>query len=203
MQSIFPLKPNRFEPSTGTPNRINAWKDKVCQIGISIDSINNDTCLNIGRCCNNKTIDIEHLTSIANTMKKCGISLKINTVISNLNNNEDLTELYLALAPEKIKLFQMHIVKGINDDSEIFSISNNDSINFCKKYETLKFNVIVEKQGDMENSYLMIDPSGTLIINDRGLYKKFDSLINCSLYSQLISLPLDYDKFMYRYDKES
>ena len=186
-----------------TSSRIYKWKNKVCQIGISIDSKNEATNFNIGRSNNKKTVSENHLIDISSAIKECGISLKINTVVSSLNLNEDLTELYLKIMPEKVKLFKMHIVNGINDACKNLSISNNDFYNHCDKYKNLPFNVVIENQGDMENSYLMIDPSGTLIINNNGKYEKFRSLIEAELYEEISNLPLQYSKFMQRYKMES
>lgn len=186
-----------------TSSRIYKWKNKVCQIGISIDSKNEATNFNIGRSANKKAVSENHLIDISTAMRECDILLKVNTVVSYLNLNENLTELYLKIMPKKVKLFKMHIVNGINDSCSNLSISNDDFCKYYKMYENLPFNVVIENQGDMENSYLMIDPSGRLTINDNGKYKVFNRLTEVELCEEISNLPIKYNKFMQRYKAES
>lgn len=182
-----------------TPERIYKWQGKVCQIGISIDSNNDTVNAYIGRHACGKVLKEEQLIRTVKAIKECKIELKINTVASRININEDLSQLYLMLMPDKIKLFQMHIVDGVNDKSRFYSISQEEFHRYCEKYAQLPFNIVREKQGDMENSYLMIDPDGTLIVNDRGSYKSIGSVLETELYNA--TLPLSYSKFMLRYKR--
>lgn len=183
-----------------TKEKIECWAGKACQIGISIDSASTSTCLEIGRVCKKSVLCKDTLLSIVQAIKKNGIELKINTVVSSFNINEDLTSLYLALSPKKLKLFQMHLVKDVNDSCSGYSISTDEFLEYCKKYEALPFNVVIEKQGDMESSYIMIDPNGKLIMNIDGCYEVLADLTREQLCN--VPIPLDAHKFALRYKSE-
>ena len=142
-----------------TPERIRYWQGKVSCIGISIDSIDCDTNLTIGRCCRNKVISLSQWSKLAKAIHNCGIDLKINTVVSRLNLDEDLSELYRVLSPKKIKLFQMHLIDGINDQAKPYEITEREFESFCERHEAfIKSVMVTEPCGNMENSYLMGNP---------------------------------------------
>lgn len=183
-----------------TKERVQEWAGKVCQIGLSIDSTNVSTCLEIGRVCKKNALSKDFLLNIAEAIKESGIELKVNTVISSFNINEDLTSLYLSLSPKKLKLFQMHLVKGVNDECVNCSVSTDAFLEHCRKYKSLPFNVVIEKQGDMENSYIMIDPCGKLIINNGGFYETLADLTKENLSD--VPIPIESHKFALRYKNE-
>ncbi len=185
-----------------TAERIKAWEGLVSCVGISVDSVSHDTNITIGRCCNRRVIDASGLIELAEIIHECGIKLKINTVVSRLNADEDLSNLYRALAPEKIKLFQMHLVKGINDSAEQYAITKEEYDAFCSRYSEFKAVMVCEPYGSMENSYLMINPNGDFQLNDNGRYRTFGSLITSSLCEILEEVPLDPERFGFRYAKE-
>ena len=186
-----------------TPERIRSWQGKVSCIGISIDSIVCDTNLKIGRCCRNKVISLSQWSKLAKAIHNCGIDLKINTVVSRLNLDEDLSELYHALSPKKIKLFQMHLIDGINDRAKPYSITEREFESFCERHKAFKSVMITEPCGSMENSYLMVNPEGKFQLNNNGSYQTFGDLNTTSLSEILKTVPLDPEKFGSRYVKEA
>ncbi len=185
-----------------TTEQINAWAGKVCCIGISIDSLLRDTNLKIGRHCNKNTLSLFRLIELSNDIRKCHMDLKINTVVSQLNLKEDLSTLYKALNPHKIKLFQMHLIDGINDCAKSYEITENDFLQFCDKHKEFKSIMVLEPCGSMENSYLMVNPNGELQINDKGTYRTFGNLNSSPLDELLKKAPLDSEKFNSRYTNE-
>ena len=186
-----------------TPNHIRTWKNKVVCIGISIDSIDKDTNVSIGRCCLNKARKLSHWISLAKTIHECNIDLKINTVVSQLNLYENLSELYLALNPTKIKLFQMHLINGINDQAKRYKITKNEFDSFCERHKAFDSVIVAEPYGSMENSYLMVNPEGKFQVNNDGTYQTFGDLNKTSLSEILKTVPLDSEKFGSRYVKEA
>ena len=186
-----------------TPERIRSWQGKVSCIGISIDSIVCDTNLTIGRCCQNKVISLSQWSKLAKAIHDCGIDLKINAVVSRLNLDEDLAELYRALKPKKIKLFQMHLIDGINDQANPYEITEREFESFCKRHRTFESVMVAEPYGSMENSYLMVNPEGEFQLNNNGIYQTFGNLNTTSLSEILKTVPLDSEKFSSRYVKEA
>ena len=185
-----------------TPERIRSWQGKVSCIGISIDSIDDTTNIAIGRCCKNKVVDLPHWAELAKVIHECGIHLKINTVVSSLNLCEDLSALYRVLKPEKIKLFQMHLIDGINNQAEPYRIAKGEFERFCEHLKSFASVIVAEPCGSMENSYLMVNPEGKFQLNNNGVYQTFGDLKTTPLLEILKTGPLDSEKFSSRYTKE-
>lgn len=185
-----------------TPERIRSWQGKVSCIGISIDSIDCDTNLTIGRCCRNNVVSLSQWGELTKAIHGCGIDLKINTVVSRLNLDEDLSELYRVLSPKKIKLFQMHLIDGINDQAKPHEITESEFDSFCERHKTFESVIVAEPCRSMENSYLMVNPEGKFQLNNDGLYQIFGDLNTTSLSEILKTVPLDSEKFGSRYTKE-
>ena len=185
-----------------TSERIRSWQGKVSCIGISIDSIDDTSNIAIGRCCKNKVVDLPRWAELAKVIHECGIHLKINTVVSRLNLDEDLSELYRVLSPKKIKLFQMHLIDGINDQAKPFEITEREFLTFCERHKAFRSVMVTEPCGSMENSYLMVNPEGKFQLNNNGSYQTFGELNTTSLSEILKTVPLDSEKFSSRYTKE-
>lgn len=186
-----------------TSERIRSWQGKISCIGISIDSIVCNTNLTIGRCCRNKVISLSQWSKLAKAIHDCDIDLKINTVVSRLNLDEDLSELYRALSPKKIKLFQMHLIDGINDQAKPYEITEREFLTFCDWHKAFDSVIVAEPCGSMENSYLMVNPEGKFQLNNNGIYQTFGNLNTTSLSEILKTVPLDSEKFSSRYVKEA
>ncbi len=185
-----------------TKEKIKLWKDKVFCIGLSIDSIAYETNCKIGRCCNNKCLNINHLVRLTQLIHKCNIKLKINVVISKLNIKEDFTEVFKRLKPDKIKFLQMEIVDGVNQNAEIYKVSNKEFNSFCKKYNNSAIKVVKELSGDMENSYLMINLQGEFQTNNSGRYQTYGNCLQQSFDEIIKTAPIDLKKFFSRYNEK-
>jgi len=180
-------------------DRIKSWQGKVKIIGLSIDSIQKDTNIKIGRSSQNIVLDLNHWQNVSTAIHESNIKLKINTVVSKFNLNEDLTPLYLSTNPNRIKLFQVHIVKGVNEHINNASISKDEFLNYCEKYDKFSHILVKEPLESMENSYLMINPKGEVVINDRGSYHRYDNCLKKRLGEIIPTLPLNADKYNSRY----
>ncbi len=186
-----------------TVERIAKWKDKVYCIGLSIDSASNVTNVRIRRCCDNKVLTTKQLVRITQAIHSNGIKLKINTVVSKLNANEDMRVLYERLKPDKLKLLQVEMVEGINDCARGIEISKKAFDEFCKRHKNSCHEIVTEYADDLENSYLMINPSGEVQLNDKGKYDIYGNCIEDELCDILARTPLDENKFGSRYGAEN
>ncbi len=110
---------------------------------------------------------------------------------------------YLNLKPNKVKLFQMHLVNGINDVAQQYAISETEFYEFCSRYKDLQSAVITEPCGSMENSYLMVNPEGKFQLNNNGTYQTFENLKTTSLSEILSTVPMNNESFNFRYSKEN
>ena len=182
-----------------TSKRIRLWCGIVDCIGISIDSLSSSTNCSIGRCDNQMPQNTEQLVAIAKVIHECGIQLKINTVVSQLNLNEDFSQLYIETRPERIKIFQMHLVKGINDGAREFAVTKEEFEEFRKRHQYVKPAPVFEPEGTMENSYLMINPEGFFQLNDNGTYRTLGDCKTQMLCEIVKGARLDEKKYAIRY----
>ena len=185
-----------------TPERIHSWRGSVSCIGISIDSLCEDTNKQIGRCCQDSVRTIDDWIAIATAIHECGIALKINTVVSKLNIKDNLLPLYDAITPNKIKLLQMHLISGINDRAKSYEITKQEFDDFCERHSSAPSIIVTEPCGSMENSYLMINPNGNVQLNNNGIYECYGNCCDAPLEEIMKLVPIDADKFNSRYVRE-
>lgn len=189
-----------------SPARVARWRGKVEMIGLSIDAASENACKRIGRCQgNSKPQSLAQLTEIADAIHGSGIRLKINTVVSKLNLDEDMLSVYRMLKPDKIKMLCVHISKGMMRNGEgDFVPSDDEYREFVRKnrYDEDGCNLVIEKSGYMENSYFMIDPQGEVVLNEHGTAKSYGNCRQIPLCKIAENLPIDPAKFYARYNVE-
>lgn len=185
-----------------TKERIALWKDMVYCIGLSLDSALPETNTTIGRYCNNKTLTVKQAISITQAIHRNGIKLKINTVVSKFNVNEDMTVFYKRLKPDRLKFLQVEIVEGINGVAAQFQISKKAFDTFCKRHKQCCNDTVCEQSNSLENSYLMINPQGELQLNDSGEYKIYGNCLEEDVCEIIKKAPININKFNSRYGKE-
>lgn len=180
-------------------NLLEAWRGKVSCVGLSVDSVNAETNLAIGRSSRGKTLSLLELRNLAEWIRCAGMKLKVNTVVSRLNLGEDLLEAYRILNPDRLKLFQVQLVRGTNDYAKKFLISRSEFESFRSKVAREFPQLISEQEGQMENSYVMIDPGGRILMNNAGKYEVYGSCLSEEVGKILERAPLDSEKFASRY----
>jgi len=184
-----------------TANQIDAWSGKVDTLGISIDSVNDETNRMIGRHSKSKTLDLNKTISLLEYAKSKHIRVKINTVVSKLNLNENLNILYERFPFDRIKLLQIRINKNCNESSMNHSITFEEFNHYCSKvnpYQTL----IVESEQDIECAYIVIDPQGYLVTNKNGEHQKVGQVIKHSLQDLILQAGINYKTFSKRYKEK-
>lgn len=140
---------------------------KVSTIGISIDSLNYNKKLEIGRVEGSKTFEYDELVNTLKYIKNNNINLKVNTVISKLNLDEDIIRLYKDVEFDRIKLLQVRVNEGSNDIAKEFEITEEEFKIYVKKIRNkVKEKLIIEGNEDIENAYIIIDPKGRMISNN-------------------------------------
>ena len=182
------------------------WLNQVSQyldwIVISIDSFDPATLIDMGRTVRNKPIEQEEYFKIATLVKKYGINLKINTVVTSSNYLEDMSKQIIQLNPIRWKILQMLPIKGQNDDySEEQKISIEQFDYFCKLNGEVSNNgikVVKETNDLMLGSYVMIDPAGRFFDNTEGSYKYSKPILEVGINDALSEIKLDKSKFLQR-----
>lgn len=189
-----------------TKERIASWKGKVSMIGISIDAASIETNVNIGRCNRCRQANtVEHLLELAEAIHKAGIKLKINTVVSKANLEEDMVTIYRIMQPDRLKLICVHSVSEINEcvnQEKLIPTIDEFNMFIDKNKYSENCEMVCEGSQEMENSYLMINPQGEFFINNLGVETVYGNVINKPLSKIVSQVPFDINKFNIRYENQ-
>ena len=197
----------------------------ISQVGISIDSLDHETNLNIGRECGGKTIPLETLRQKIEDIRKVNpdIKIKLNTVVSMHNYNEVLVERFAELHIDKWKILRQRPFNGNHgvSDYQFYAFLRN---NFNEKF--MQANVpehredmltafigcediekpsepqqviFIEDNDAMTESYLMISPDGRLFQNGNIEYAYSRPLTEVPFAEALSDIKFDNEKFESRY----
>jgi MoaA/NifB/PqqE/SkfB family radical SAM enzyme len=166
-------------------------------IGISIDSFQEDTQRKTGRCQQNgSALSKEDYLRLRENIQKNGISLKINTVVTALNLNEDFS-LIKTIAPKRWKILKMRVFRAKDFDNTQFELNEKEFEGFLERQRRIGIDFIGES--DMEKSYIMVDPSGNLVDNTGGRYRTVGNLLKESFEQCLQKLPFNEALYRMRY----
>ena len=145
-------------------------------IALSIDTIDADKLKRLGRAIGgNKPLTAEEYLYIIGAIKRHGVRLKINTVITHETWEEDFADFIRSAHPVRWKILQCLPVKGQNDKYYI----DNLKITTAQFEAYVQRNCIVQSDGivvvpesneAMTASYVMIDPAGRFFDNTQGTY---------------------------------
>ncbi len=163
-------------------------------VGISIDSLNRDTNISIGRT-TLKNPDYRRLIGSVNLL---GYKLKINTVVNRYNHNEDFKNFIAWANPDRWKVFQTLRIEGQNETQfDEIKCSDKDFYNFIDRHNGIDA-LVPEDNEAMTGSYLLIDPQGRLFENSKGKHTYSDSLISNEMEHCLGQIELNRETFIAR-----
>lgn len=139
------------------------WAEWIDWVALSVDSGDDSTNVALGRTPSGRPY-APVMLELGATVKRKGVRLKCNTVVSRLNVGEDMRGFISKLAPERWKLFQMLPVAGENDGAvRNLSIPETDFLAFVERHRELRktgIAIVPEDNDAMTASYLMIGPDG-------------------------------------------
>lgn len=133
-------------------------------LGLSIDASTRELQKALGRG------DYDPLNRAANLSKlarSCGLRFKLNTVVTRLNKDDDMSDLVTVAQPERWKIFQYLPIEGERIDPELI-ITKKDFNRYAQRHAALRergIDIAVEDNDTMTGSYVMIDPCGQLFDN--------------------------------------
>jgi radical S-adenosyl methionine domain-containing protein 2 len=130
-------------------------------VAVTADSADARTLLRLGR----GHGYLETLYRVAHLVHQRQTRLKVNTVVTALNETEDLTALIRALRPSKWKPLQFVHVPGENDDTApALGITDEAFEAFVRRHASLKTELVFapEPARVIRTTYVMIDPLGRL-----------------------------------------
>ena len=169
---------------------------------LSIDTVDPERVQKIGRATADGALSEARYLHIVDMLKQRGIRLKINTVVTQANWNEDFTEFITRTHPERWKLLQVLPVDGQNDGRvgeltvtpEQFSryVARN------RRVKELGICVVAESNDLMTGSYVMVDPAGRFFDNSSGSHAYSRPILEVGLAAALQDVTADPRKFRLR-----
>jgi len=167
-------------------------------IGLSIDSFSESTLVKMGRCSDNGIpLSYEQCRQLCAFVKKSDLELKINTVVTKLNFDDEFSPMK-KIAPKRWKILRMQTFKTDNFDNSRLAISDEEYGVFCKRQEALGIPFVPEDS--MRNSYVFVDPDGNLIDNAEGKYTPVGNLQKEDFLQCFRRLPLNWELYNSRYN---
>lgn len=167
-------------------------------IGISMDSLSEDTLINLNcKTPKNEILTKERLFEIANIIKEFGIKLKINTVVTKENYKEILYKDLSQLDIDRWKILKMKPFKNDIFDNYDLDITNEEFNQFIENNSDVN-NIVVEES--MVNSYIIIDSEGHLLDNSNENYKRVTHAKSKNFKEEFFNLNLDKELYNSRYE---
>ena len=177
--------------------------ENLDMIALSIDSVLPTTLVQLGRAVGGSLMiaEFEYL-QIIRTIKRHGIRLKINTVITSENWQEDFTGFIKSAGPERWKLLQVLPIEGQNDDHFAdLQITTSQFYQYVQRnrvVETDGITVVAESNELMTESYVMVDPAGRFFDNAKGTYTYSEPILKVGVEEALRQVSTDFQKFKER-----
>ena len=185
-----------------TPTWTDAIAGHLDWTALSIDSVNLDTLRRTGRMTRSGPFGATEYLKMVDMLRSQGIRLKINTVVTRFNLDEDLTDFIIEASPERWKLFQVLPVEGQNDGTiGDFLVSDDEFQSFVAKsrrVEKHRIRVVPESNDLMRGSYVMVDPAGRFFDNVAGGHTYSRSIIEVGVEEALRDVSTDPEKFLSR-----
>jgi len=177
-----------------TKKFIEEYSSYIDWIALSVDSSIEDTQYKLGRGFGNH---IQKIKEIAKVIYNVGVKLKINTVVTSMNWEEDMTDLLIELNPQRWKVFQVLPVKGQNDRHfSSLKITNEQFTKFVNFHKNL--HPIMENNSIMRGSYIMLDALGRFFQNTRGYLEYSSSILDIKPIKALNKVGWNFKSFLNR-----
>ena len=169
-------------------------------IAASIDSADPETHKRSGRTTKNGPLTAKQYLKVCRSVKMHDIRLKINTVVTSYNCDEDMTGFIEDVAPERWKIMQALRVDGQNDsNAKHFEVTDKQFAAFVERHSSVNGVKVVPEDNDlMTGSYVMIDPTGRFFDNTRGSYTYSRPILQVGVSDALQYIKTDFKKFVLR-----
>lgn len=168
-------------------------------VGLSVDSATDAGNEAVGRGGAGYTAQI---IAHAERARANGSAVKLNTVVTRHNVDEDMSAFVRAIAPERWKIFQALRVEGQNEGSiDDLLVEPHEFEAFAARHRALDDEgvpVIVEDNDAMTDSYAMIDPLGRFFGNTGGVHHVGLSILEAGAEEALASVGFKNDKLIAR-----
>ncbi|KAA1473028.1 radical SAM enzyme [Dentipellis sp. KUC8613] len=185
------------------------WLDKYGRyldvMAISCDSFDPDTNVDLGRAEKGSGRHVRRVFQVAEWCRERGIKVKINSVITRRNFEEDMNPGIEEIAPFRWKVFQVLLLDGENTGSESGSlrdardlvISDEQFRSFLDRHKRQKC-LVPEDNEAMKDSYLNLDEQMRFLNCQGGGKVPGRSLLNVGVPAALKEAGFDNNAFINR-----
>jgi len=181
---------------------LEANKNHLDWITLSVDSLVDDTNLAAGRAINGKKVlNKEVYVELTGKIKQFGFGLKINTVVSSKNYSEIMTDFIQYAAPSRWKIFQVLPITGQNDlkvDALLTTAAEYQLFLKNNKAADGITQMVPEDNNQMKGSYVMVDPAGRFFDNSSGQHIYSDPINEIGCHNAYNQMNYSQTKFMNR-----
>ena len=184
-----------------TPEWVAGMRGCLDWAALSIDSAIPGTHLASGRSIRDGPISREGYLEMAGLVRRY-MRLKINTVVTALNRDEDMSDFVIRAAPERWKIMQALHVAGQNDpDPTGYAASAGQFATFVSRNGRVAHHgitVVPESNDMMRGSYIMVSPDGRFCDNVTGRYRYSDPILDVGVERALEKIDVDPETFAAR-----
>ena len=182
------------------------WLDGIAEdldmIALSVDSANPETHRRSGRAVDNRPLSTERYLKASRSIKRRGIRLKINTVVTCHNRSEDMRGFIRRAGPERWKIMQALSIAGQNDrNAGRFEVTDGQFQEYVERNRSVEqdgIRVVPEDNYLMTCSYVMVDPTGRLFGNMEGRYAYSRPILEAGIADALQEIKIDPERFRKR-----
>ena len=182
------------------------WLDRVdvCLdwAAVSIDTVDQEKLRHTGRTTRTGPMSEADYLRVMDMLRQRDIRLKINTVVTRSNYNEDLAGFIARARPERWKLLQVLPVRGQNDGLvENLVITGEEFAQYVSRnryVESVGIVVVPESNDLMTGSYVMGDPAGRYFDNVAGVHVYSRPINQVGVDAALREVWADPGKFLLR-----
>ena len=157
-----------------TSSYLDSMQGNLDWVTLSIDTVDPEKLKRSGRATIKGPMSGADYLQIADMLVQRGIRLKVNTVVTPLNWEEDFTDFIIRANPERWKLLQVLPVSGQNDGAVDQFITTEEQFNAYvdrnRSVENAGIAVVPENTELITGSYLMVDPAGRFFDNVTGTH---------------------------------
>ncbi len=174
---------------------LEACADYLDWVALSIDSPNEDTNALLGR--GNGDHVAQTLAAAALLRRYPRIRIKLNTVVTSLNWQEDFHHLVRHVGPERWKVLQATRIEDQNGETIApYQVKAEQFAAFCRRHADL--NPISEREDDIKGSYLMIDPERRFFGNSSGRHVYSEPILRVGVEEAVRQVGWSPDAFVAR-----
>ena len=161
---------------------LEAMSEHLDWVGLSIDASNDHLHAQLGR---GRKGEIKQGVSghlrrtlpVADLLHEFGVGVKLNTVVTDLNKDDDMSQIVRRIRPHRWKIFQALRIDGENEeDFGELEVADRAFETYVERHQQaladlLETQVVAENNEAMLGTYAMIDPRGFVYTNAEGTYR--------------------------------